>query len=357
MSKTAKPHRHSKLLFILKRRDQPYTGEHCYSKGGLSSGLLNSAKFVVEMLLAEGVHAKLVQVQDNNCIDREVSAYKPTHVIIEAYWVVPEKFEVLKRLHPQVTWIVRNHSEMPFLAQEGVAMDWTLEYLRRGILVAPNSEAMVRDVKTVAKATVGEAVDELVVWLPNYYPLPKERSHFRLFKPGETLDVGLFGAVRPLKNQLLQAVAALEYAESRALRLRLHINATRVEEGNNNLKNIRALFAHSHVHELVEHPWCEHQEFLRLVSTMDVNMCVSFSETFCIVAADGVAMGVPTVGSNEIRWLSELSRAVPTDSKAIVWALECALNHARMGTLQHLNFKLLGENVEAARQRWLSLFV
>ena len=97
-----------KVLFILKKRKSSHAN---YSV--VSSGLLNSATFVSSMLNKNGIESHLVEVIDNNCIDREVTKYRPTHVIIEALWVVPSKFEVLTRLHPNVQWIIRLHSGIP----------------------------------------------------------------------------------------------------------------------------------------------------------------------------------------------------------------------------------------------------
>jgi hypothetical protein len=77
----------TRLLFILKKR-----GDFYGSGTGLSSGLVNSAQFIVDMLMNHGVDAYLAVVEDNNSIDRWVSSVHPTHVIIEAFWVVPEKF-------------------------------------------------------------------------------------------------------------------------------------------------------------------------------------------------------------------------------------------------------------------------
>jgi hypothetical protein len=82
-----------RVLFICKQRPASY---------GASYGLLNSCRFLCNALHKMGVEAKLVEVLDNNSIDREVSQYKPTHVFIEALWVVPEKFDVLIPLHPHV---------------------------------------------------------------------------------------------------------------------------------------------------------------------------------------------------------------------------------------------------------------
>lgn len=91
----------SRVLFTCKRGGI-YGGVYSEAGNGpRSSGLRNSAGFVVNMLRANGVRAKLVEVTDNNDIDREVTAYRPTHVIIEALWVVSSKFEALQRRHPR----------------------------------------------------------------------------------------------------------------------------------------------------------------------------------------------------------------------------------------------------------------
>ena len=110
----------AKVLFILKRREDYNSVIH--SHVGLSTGLYNSASFMNDMLNENGVQSKLVVVPDNNSIDREVTLYRPSHVIIEALWVVPQKFAILQKLHPEVKWIIRLHSEMPFMAGEGNAM-------------------------------------------------------------------------------------------------------------------------------------------------------------------------------------------------------------------------------------------
>ena len=81
-----------KILFICKKRNTSY------DPTGISYGLLNSCRFVGEALESEFGHLidfNVVVVNDNNDIEREVVTHKPTHVIIEALWVVPSKFEIL----------------------------------------------------------------------------------------------------------------------------------------------------------------------------------------------------------------------------------------------------------------------
>src|ERR1700688_108726 len=189
-----------RVLFILKfREDSP--GQYAYHY--FSSGLFWSAKFVVEMLARTGIEAKLVQVVDNNDIDREVAAFQPDVVIIEALWVIPEKFDILQKLHPSVEWVVRLHSNIPFLANEGVAIGWIKGYQDRGVMIAVNDTRMLADIDGV--------VESEVVYLPNFYPVHAPFEKYR--DDDDAIRVACFGAIRPLKNQLIQAVAAIRFAD------------------------------------------------------------------------------------------------------------------------------------------------
>lgn len=334
-----------KVLFICKRGGI-YGGVYGeYGTGRQSSGLKNSASFVVNMLRANGVQAKLVEVTDNNDIDREVTVSRPTHVIIEALWVVPSKFTVLRRLHPAVQWIVRVHSEIPFLANEGSAMEWILGYLEMGVEVAPNSPRAL----TALRELIPEG---RLRYLPNYYPTGLWLR--KMSRPARAaIDIGCFGAVRPMKNQLIQAIAALSFARSRGLYLRFHMNGTRIEQGGSPvLKNIAAVFARSPDAELVLHPWVNHAEFIRLVRQLDMAMQVSFSETFNIVSADCAARGIPVVASPEISWVIPAYQAPPTSLESIERTLNVAFE-SRYGVLPTENFRSLQRASREAAEIWL----
>jgi hypothetical protein len=347
-----------RILFLLKHREQPYSTTH-YSYG-FESGLLNSARFVQQMLEQSWIECKLVDVVDNNCIDREVHNYRPTHVIIEALWVVPSKFHELKKLHPDVKWIIRAHSELPFISNEGIAVEWIRAYLRiPNVYIAANSPAALRDFRTIARNTEGldtERAEDKVVYLPNYYPHDQHALHGYRNVSGSHLQIGCFGAVRPLKNQLIQAVAAVRYAEATGKKLFFHINAGRTEQGGKeNLRNIRALFSGTK-HELVEHTWLLHDEFLALVSQMDLVLQVSMTETFCIVAADAVTMNTPIVVSPEVEWANRFSQANPTDLEDITEKIERSLESCLRRHLHRANRAGLAKYSEKTRAEWLRYF-
>ena len=310
-------HKHRILFIHCKHRS--------YGVGGytfVSSGLGNSVKFIVDMLKGLGIEADRVEVTDNNDIDREVTKFRPTDCFIEAFWVVPEKFDILRKLHPSVRWIVREHSATPFLSQEGIALQWVAGYLQRGIEVNANSKHAYQELKIIAHQ-VGVSSDQLVSYLPNYYPQPGADSTVVHPQPDpRVVNVGCFGAIRSLKNQLEQAVAACAFADNERMKLRFHVNVARQEGWGAApiLTNLRSLFAMSR-HELVEHPWMPHGAFLSLMGKMDLAMQVSFSETFNIVAADAVVSAVPVVVSPQVSWLGHYAQAIPGDAKSIVRAL------------------------------------
>lgn len=328
-----------RLLLICKRRNIGYTY-------GVPFGLLNSARFVSEALARyEDVVSKVVDVIDGNSIDREVHLYRPTHVVLEALWVTPAKVEELLKLWPKVKWIVRGHSKAPFIAMEGIAMEWIGEYAKlankyKNFEFSANSIEFNEEVRAVFHTKS--------VYLPNIYEPPPKVGHRK--PKDEYIDVGCFGAIRPLKNQLLQAIAAIQFADQIHKPLKFHINANRTEQrGEQVLKNLQNLFKFTK-HKLVEHKWQHHSTFLRLVRSMDLGLQVSLTESFNIVTADFVSQGVPIVVSPDITWMPRLSMANPNSSRDIVSKMKLAHRFGLIQTISKLSLARYNYN---AIQEWL----
>jgi hypothetical protein len=360
-----------RVLFILKRRDSGPIGSWNHSPDGkpLASGLSVSAGQMSEALHELGIQAELVQVIDNNCIDREVTAFRPTHVIIEAFWVVPDKFDILRKLHPNVKWIVRNHSKSDFLSHEGGMVGWAIDYVSKGIMLACNSPEATADFRRLA-VTVG-ADPANVVFLPNYYQvkqpaLPvwiiKAWKYLRSFgyfgpKPqtaeAGVINIGCFGAIRPLKNHSHQAMAAIEMADRLGLKLKFWINSNRVEGTGAApiLNSMTQMFKRSK-HELVELGWHDHADFTAIVRTMDIVMQVSNSETFNIVAADAVADHVPVLVSDEIPWLDGEYAANPNSVTDIAEKLIRTWRGSGNGLVQADQRLQLSKYVNQSKELW-----
>jgi len=348
----------SRVLFLLKRREDYNAKIH--NTNGLSTGLYNSAKFIDTMLNYFNIVSNISVVIDGNDVDREVTLYKPTHVVIEALWVTPSKLKQLIDLHPNVTWIIRLHSELAFLAGEGIAMDWLGDYVRLpNVKIACNSDKMLDDIRTFIQVRNGnwnkKQLNQHVIFLPNYYPqryLSRKKQ-----KDKQYIDIGCFGAIRPLKNHLTQAIAALEFAEKKKKLLRFHVNSGRIEgKGEPHVDNLRSLFQHvSHKgHKLIHHGWSPREDFLELCAQMDIGLQVSLSETFNIVGADFISVGVPLVGSHEIPWAHRLFCSKSTHTSDILEKLEWAYDFPKLNT--YLNKKSLTRYTNEVRKVWLASF-
>lgn len=330
-------HHHRRVLFICKKNES-----YSHSYAHKNSGLYNSTQFIVRGLIAKRVESAIVEVTDNNDIDRVVARYRPDAVVIEALWVVPSKFLTLEKLHPRVKWFVHLHSHIPFLAQEGMAMNWVQIYARLGIRIIANSRPAYEALRVILPPSS-------LLFLPNVYiPELRKPVHRRKRSP---IHVGCLGAVRPLKNQLLQAIAALQFAHERDAYLKFYVNSTRVETGGDPvIKNLRQLF-HLQPHaDLVEISWKQPSELIEFLHTeIDLGMQVSLSETFNVVTADYVTAGLPIVVSREVGWTSRLSQAREDSVSDIVKKMHRAWGNA---CLVKKNQKLLTSFSHQAQDLW-----
>lgn len=323
-----------KVLFLVKKNDA--YGEYSEGYGGQpKSGLLNSARFVNDAINKfDFVESEIDDCVDGNEIDKRLTEHRPDICVIEAIWVTPAKFIELHKIHKRVQFIVRVHSKIPFLSMEGMAVDWIKQYeLNDFITVSFNNEDTSNSFNNI---------DVQNEYLPNIYIDFEHESQITLtHKIKHILDinkynisrgvfkVGCFGAIRPFKNQLSQAMAAIIFADRHDAVLEFYVNASRTEQnGGNVLKNLRALFKDTN-HKLVEIPWMEHHNFLKILRDMDLCLQISYTESFNIVTADCVMMKVPVVVSPDINWI-HTNVADPNDVEDIANKIEDALINQRI---------------------------
>lgn len=302
-----------RILFLLK---QNYN-YGSYSYGTCKAGLLTSATLAAESLTEAFGFDTLVKIcVDGNSIDKEVHDYKPDYCILEAIWVTPTKLAELVGLHPTVTFVVRIHSKTTFLAMEGVSISWIKQFDKiPNVYVGFNNIETAKDFNEILGS---------VFYLPNLYPYinpPRLSAVDKVFGQihcEPEIHIGCFGAIRPMKNQLEQAMAAIIYGDRNNKRVYFHINSSRVEQtGDNVLKNLRALFNET-PHVLAEEPWLERNDFLNLVKKMDIGLQLSLTESFNIVTADFVSQYIPILVSNEISWMPDICKVGNSDTPAIV---------------------------------------
>ena len=332
-----------KVLFLCRDR----------TEYGKSYGLVNSANFIARYLEDQGIQSKVEMAADGNSVDKLVTEYNPTHVIIEALWVTPAKFKELLAIprHQKRNWIVRLHSRPAFIVNEGIAFPWLAGYKALGLkqfAIAPNT-------KEFAKFLTDFGLNS--VYLPNiYYPVPPDSMVVKKKFDGKTIDVGCFGAIRPMKNQITQAMAAILFAKESNLNLNFHINQRTEGGGETIVKNLTALFSNYPNAKLVEHDWYTHTDFINIIRSTDIGMQVSFTETFNIVAADYVSAGVPIVGSPQIVWLPSVFQADPNSIDDIKNKIEFVWSW--MGTaMKGRSEAKLKASSKAAEKAWMEYLI
>lgn len=293
----------SDILFLVKKRIDGY---------GQTIGLLNSMTFTADALQRRTSFAVNTEIcVDGNEVDKWVYKHKARVVVIEAIWLSLSKLKELQAKYPEIVWVIRVHSKIPFLANEGTAIQTLIEYSNLdNVIITFNHQDPADDFKGVIQAPA---------YLPNIYLEPTYLSDKVLpNNKDRRLNIGCFGAQRIQKNGLIQAFAAIDYADKNDQVLNYYINATRIEQNSESvLKNIRALFAKSK-HQLHEVGWLSHQAFLDLIAKMDGCLQVSQSESFNIVTADSIYSKVPVVVSPEIYWMPSESQADPNKMADIV---------------------------------------
>jgi len=326
----------NKVLFICKKRITDY---------GETVGLINSSKFISSFLNSIGTESSVAEAIDGNCIDRFVTEYSPTIVIIEALWVTPSKLKELYTLHQDKQWVVRVHSKLPFLAQEGNAIEWIKEYVNIGhygwLTIAPNTKELTNQFIKYFDKDIFECLE-------NIYEIKTINSTSK--NPSIFINVGCFGAIRPLKNQLSQALAAIEFGKSVNRKINFHINANRVEQrGESTLKNMRSLFEGTS-NNLIEHEWYDQEDFLKVIKTMDIGMQVSLTESFNLVTADFVSQRIPIIVGEDIEWMPDFTKVVPTDYSEIVVRLKDAYKNPKC--YGRRSFKKLEAFTKNAKKQW-----
>lgn len=361
------------VLFLVNKRGYSYGGE--YTCGGCgacancisstptdlpwsaNSGLFNSAAFVVDMLNASGVAARLIQINGESEASGPILACKPTDVVIEAFFVSPATLNALTKTYPLVRFFIRSHSEIPFLSHDSVAMGWIAAYLNNPSMhIASNTARSVADLQNVAQAYFPHwdraTVAARVVLLPNYHPVSAPLP--RIPSPFGILNVGCLGAIRPPKNILEQAICAMAVSRILGKTLNFHVNTTRLEHlAGGTLTNIKSLFANSPNANLIEHDWLARADFLDLCRRMDIGMQVSLTETYNIVSADFVQNNIPVIVSPEISWCDPRIQAFPTQGADIINKMQIALRASSIVTSNRVGLLKYNDDSQAC---WLAMF-
>ncbi|MGA2589539.1 MAG: hypothetical protein ABSH32_06470 [Bryobacteraceae bacterium] len=265
------------------------------------SGLGVTAHHGELCLRAAGIPAEAWAVRDGHHLWAMLAGRSDlTHVVTLAPYLDTAFTEKLVRRFPRVQFAVTCHSNVGFLqadrnavklVREGLALQQRIP----NFSVTGNSAKFCEWVEAAYGARCG--------FLPNLYYLESDTCPRRpLYRDG-TLQLGIFGATRVQKNIMSAAAAALVIArQAGAESAEIWVSSNREEGGQGVMASVKEMLSHIARIRLVEAGWHGWREFRQLVGRMHLMLQPSYTESFNMVTADGVAEGVASVVSSAIDW-------------------------------------------------------
>lgn len=279
---------------------------------GLGVAALNTAK----TLRRAGIEAHVWAICTVEELTQKIAAHPSiTHVVISAPWIATAALQQLAHTYPNVEFTVNCHSNVGFLQADSSGVEILKQLVQAehsswNIHIAGNSQKFC--------AWVQSAFHAPCAYLPNLYFLdPIHHPHNHGYHGG-VLKIGAFGATRPLKNLMSAAGAALEVSASLGVDVQFWISGGREDGGGPMLRAIRKLFEGETGARLHEASWAPWPDFKRkYVRPMHVMLQPSYTESFNMVTADAISVGVPVVVSPAIAWAPLHWQANPDDTHAI----------------------------------------
>ncbi len=270
---------------------------------GLGVSALNTCK----TLQKEGYRVEVWPVDSPKHLEERLHAAQKeaipvTHVVMSAPWIPTLEWQRLCIIFHRVQFACSSHSNVGFLQADPLAARFMtgdglgLEAGFPNFTLAANSHALCKFI------TAGYAAP--CTYLPNLYFLNGLTRVGRPLWQSGTLRIGCFGAGRVQKNHTSAAAAAIEMASRLRAQLEFWVSGGRNDGmGGSSGRVVEQIitscrFASYHVAN-----WEQWPVFRRTIAHMHLLMQPSYTESFNMVTADGVAEGVPSVVSSAIDWV------------------------------------------------------
>lgn len=282
---------------------------------GLGVAAINTAK----VLCREGIHTEVWPILSSADLRGRLTTAPAEHVVISAPWIPGTELHSLSSDFPKTQFAVNCHSNVGFLQADRNGVKLVRETMEvetgtANIHLAGNSRRFCEWIRFAFGAPCA--------YLPNLYYLDNRPVPARKPFCGGTLRIGAFGATRPLKNLMSAAGGALEIARNFRSPLELWLSAGRAEGGGDGiLAAVKEMLSGLPGVSITMNGWQSWASFRKTVASMHLLLQPSYTESFNMVTADGVAEGVASVVSSAIDW-------APQDWKANV---DDVLDIARIG--------------------------
>jgi hypothetical protein len=265
---------------------------------GLGVAAINTAK----MLNANGIHSEVWGVKDENDLRLKLDGHRPKFVIISSPWIKTEEMRAICHARPHINFIMVVHSNVGFLQVDARAVaiireSIDLEMTTHNFFLGGNCKRFSEWIRRTYNAKCD--------FIPNLYDITSFSKRKRSEHRGESvLRVGCFGAMRPLKNTMSAAAAALQLSNELDCELEFWVSTGRdAKAATQAYIAVKEMFANQLGKTIKENHWQTWPEFRRTISHMHLLLQPSFTESFNMVTADGIAEGVCSCVSTAIDWV------------------------------------------------------
>jgi glycosyltransferase involved in cell wall biosynthesis len=278
-------------------------------------GLCVAALTNARVLSQNGVKTAVFPVKNNVDLVDSINEYNKehehplTHVIVSAPWL--SRFDMLSliKAYPEIQFVIESHSNVGFLQADPQAVrllreTLALSHQHHNIKVGGNSSRFVEWMHTVYGGDI--------VYLPNLYPLTCVREKY--WNGSSPIKIGVFGAVRPLKNFMTAAAAAIAIHKLLGVDIELHMSTGGEGDGGDVRLAIDQMCKDQPGVTLIRHAWRPWQEFIEEIAQVDLMLQPSFTESFNMITADAISVGVASVCSSAITWVPDSWKADSDDA-------------------------------------------
>ena len=289
---------------------------------GLGVAALNTSK----VLHRQGVDVEVCPVTSARDLAAGLQRCGATHVVVSAPWIASPEIQNLIAAFPSTRFAVNCHSNVGFLQADSNGV----RLVREGMEIEMGSPRFHIAGNSLKFCNwIHAAYGAPCTYLPNLYYLDTMPEAVPVYQGG-TLRIGGFGATRPLKNFMSAAGAALTLARSMKSRLELWISTGRTEGGGDTIvRAMRAMLDGLPGISIVDSGWQSWPKFRQIAGHMHLLLQPSYTESFNMVTADGIAEGVASVVSDAIDWAPDHWKARSDDVVDIARVGRSLLNDPR----------------------------
>ena len=238
-----------------------------------------------------------------------------SHIVISAPWLPTKTLQELSMTFTEIVFSVSCHSNVSFLQVDPSGMK-----LLRDTYELSLSNFNFKAAGNCLKYTnwVERSYNINCSFLPNLYDLSVVNSHCRkATQQSGAVRIGCFCATRQLKNISAAVAAAIGISNSLNKDVEIWVSAGR-DTNNAITSTIDSMVGGLPRVELIRNNWQSWPAFRTTIASMDLLLQPSFTETFNIVTADGIAEGVASVTSPTIDWVPPEWHAEPDDVNDII---------------------------------------